>query len=200
MEQKLLDQEALERVIARLDQAAAGIPAPPEGLAASALARARRERAARSAGKRLWWPALGRPAFAGALVAVAFTLLLIWQAAGPVPRPGAERPEKQAKRAEIQAPEASRAVDLAAVKAPTDEALPAGEKAGPQVMLAQTEEPWAVVFTGAAQEAQEVADRLADGGVTARRRTVAAGVEVTVSAQELDRAKEILATELTKQN
>lgn len=172
-----MEQESLQRIAERLDQAAAQLPSPPAGLAADALARARRERRKTgSADGRVRWPALGRPAYAGALLAAAFAVLLVTQASWPgrVRQPGGQ-PQQLARQ--VETPEAGEA---------------APESTGPQVMMLASEERRAPVFTGDAREAERVAGRLSEAGIGARRETVASGVEVTVAPSDLERARKLL--------
>lgn len=171
---------SLAETAARLDRAAEEVPAPPAGLAARAVARAREKRAA--GGAVGWWHGwLGYPGLAGAVVAAVFTLLLV----GPVredrtvPLPGSNL------RDEMKNPSPGGQGEM--------HIMMKGGEAGPEQSIGPAKaDSWVAVFSGDSRTGQEAAGKLAQAGIRHQLKTGPSGAWITVPPEDLDRAKQIL--------
>lgn len=189
----------LSPLIHDLNQLARAFPAPPAGLAAQALNRARAE--AKPAGRRVEsWRTLLRPtAVAGLAAAVLFALIL---ARHPVPgrvpsAPGRPPAESEARLpAELQ-PQAKAGTGEARVMLSAPEpaplaALDSARDVAPGGASA-AEQPWVEVFAGASREASQVVSRLAAAGIRARQEPVGEGrAKVRVQPADVERSRQLI--------
>lgn len=164
----MTDQATLAAVAAHLDRLAEALPAPPDGLAARTLARARHETglARREA---MPWPGLfRRPALAGLAAAVALALVLAIQTGTHRVAPAPSEPP--ARRAAEPARKETRIM-----------------------MAADQAEAWATVFTGSSDAARQAVARLAAQGIAARSEPAGAALtRVMVQSADSGRAEQLL--------